>query len=78
MHLAQYYPFIMNEVGVKIHELLKTYNISSNQLIILGAAAKLNKIKAIKITAKHLALSSLCLSFLIFIISCINKRIAIY
>ena len=78
MQLAQFYPFTVSEVGVKIHELLKTYNISCNQLIILGGAVKLQKIKTKNITAKHLALNSLCLSFIIFIISCINKRISIY
>jgi hypothetical protein len=68
MHLAQFYPFVKTEVGHKIFELLRAYNTSSHQLIILGGAVKLQKIGKKSITAKHLALNSLCLSFLIYII----------
>jgi hypothetical protein len=78
LHLAQFYPFISSEVGVKIYELLKAYNTSSNQLIILGGAVKLQRIKTKNITARHLALNSLCLSFLLYIIECISKRVTIY
>ena len=59
MHLAQFYPFAKKEVGQKIFELLRAYNTSSHQLIILGGAVKLQKIKTKNITAKHLALNSL-------------------
>jgi len=78
MHLAQFYPFIANEVGVKICELLKAYNTSSHQLIILGGAVKLGKIKTKNITAKHLALNSLCLSFLLYILTRLAPRAPVY
>jgi len=78
MHLAQFYPFAKVEVGLKIFELLKAYNTSSHQLIILGGAVKLQKIKTKNITAKHLALNSLCLSFLLYVIECIRKRVPVH
>jgi hypothetical protein len=78
LHLAQFYPFIGSEVGIKIYELLKTYNTSSHQLIILGGAVKLQRIKTKNITAKHLALNSLCLSFILYIMDCISRRVPIY
>lgn len=77
MHLSQFYPFAKKEVGQKIFELLRAYNTSSHQLIILGGAVKLQKIKTKNITAKHLALNSLCLSFLVYIIDCIKNRVPI-
>lgn len=43
-----------------------------------GLAVKLGKIKSKTITAKHLALNSLCLSFLLFIIDCIRERVPIH
>ena len=78
MHLAQFYPFIATEVGVKVYELLKAYNTSSHQLIILGGAVRLGKIKTKNITAKHLALNSLCLSFLLYILTRIAPRLPVY
>ena len=78
MHLAQFYPFARQQVGVKIYELMKAYNTSSHQLIILGGAVKLQKIKTKNITAKHLALNSLCISFLLYVIQCIRMRVPIH
>ena len=78
MHLVQFYPFAKQEVGLKIFELMRAYNTSSHQLIIMGGAVKLQKIKTKNITAKHLALNSLCLSFLIYIIECLHDKVPIY
>lgn len=78
LHIAQFYPFVSQQVGIKIYQLLKNYNSVSNQLIIQGGAVKLQKIKTKNITARHLALNSLCLSFIIYIMDCISKRIEIY
>jgi len=78
LHLAQFYPFARKEVGIKVFELLRAYNTSSSQLIIFGGAVKLQKIKNKSITARHLALNSLCLSFLLYIMDCIIKRVPIY
>jgi hypothetical protein len=57
---------------------MKAYNTSSHQLIILGGAVKLQKIKTKNITAKHLALNSLCLSFLLYVIQCIRIRVPVF
>lgn len=78
MHLAQLYPFVSQQVGVKVHELLKAYNTSSHQLIILGGAVKLQRIRTKNITAKHLALDSLCLSFLLYLLPRIAQRIPLH
>jgi hypothetical protein len=78
MQLAQLYPFVAQQVGVKVHELLKAYNTSSHQLIILGGAVKLHRIRTKNITAKHLALDSLCLSFLLYLLPRIAQRIPLH
>ena len=78
MHLVQFYPFIKDEAGVKIFELMRAYHTTSHQLIFLAGAVKLQKIKTKTITARHLALNSLCLSFLIYIIDCIKDRVPIH
>ena len=77
LHLVQFYPFIGEEAGIKVYELIRTYNTTSHQLIFLAGAVKLQKIKTKTITARHLALNSLCLSFLIYIMDCIRDRITI-
>ena len=77
MHLVQFYPFVKEEVGRKILELMRAYHSTSHQLIFLAGAVKLNKIKTKTITARHLALNSLCLSFLVYIIDCIRDRVPI-
>jgi len=58
----------------KISELLRTYNSSSAQLILHAGATALGKLKTKNITSKHLALSSLCLSFILYLMDCILKR----
>jgi hypothetical protein len=78
MHLSQFYPFAKQQVGIKIFELIRAYHTESHKLIIKGLAVKLGKIKSKTITAKHLALNSLCLSFLLFIIHCIRDRVPIH
>lgn len=78
MQVAQLYPFVAEEVGVKVYELLKAYNTSSHQLIVLGGAVKLGKIRTKNITAKHLALDSLCLSFLLYLLPRISQRLPLY
>lgn len=78
MHLVQFYPFVREEAGIKIFELMRAYHSTSHQLIFLAGAVKLQKIKSKSITARHLALNSLCLSFLLYIIDCIKDRVPIY
>lgn len=78
MHLSQFYPFAKERVGIKIYELIRAYHTESHKLIVKGLAVKLGKIKSKTITAKHLALNSLCLSFLLFIIHCIRERVPIH
>lgn len=77
LHLVQFYPFIREEAGVKVFELIRTYNTTSHQLIFLAGAVKLQKIKTKTITARHLALNSLCLAFLVYIMDCIRDRVPI-
>jgi hypothetical protein len=43
-----------------------------------GLAVKLGKIKSKTITAKHLALNSLCLAFILYIIKCIRDRVPLH
>jgi len=42
-----------------------------------AGAVALQKIKTKNITSRHLALSSLCLKFILYIIDCISKRVEI-
>jgi len=46
-------------------------------LIVHAGAVALQKIKTKNITSRHLALSSLCLKFILFIIDCISQRVEI-
>lgn len=78
MHLAQFYPFAKEQVGVKIYELIRAYHTESHKLIVKGLAVKLGKIKSKTITAKHLALNSLCLAFILFIVTRIRERVPVY
>jgi hypothetical protein len=73
--LGQAFPCAQKEAGAKAAELLRTYCGSSAQLIILGGAVKLGRIKTKTITAKHLALHALCLSFLLFLLECLGERL---
>lgn len=73
--LAQNFPILKEDIGLKINEILRSYNSSSSQLIVHAGAVALQKIKTKNINSRHLALSSLCLSFFLYIISCISKRI---
>lgn len=78
LHLAQYYPFATEEVGIKINELLRAYYSTSAQMIVFGGAVKLGNLKSKNITARHLALNSLCMNFLVYILGCITKRIPVH
>ncbi len=78
MHLSQFYPFTREQVGVKIFELIRAYHTESHKLIVKGLAVKLGKIKSKTITAKHLALNSLCLAFILYIIKCIRDRVPLH
>ena len=78
LHLAQYYPFAREEVGNKINELLRVYCSTSSQMIIFGGAVKLGNLKSKNITARHLALNSLCMSFLLYVLRCVSKRLEVY
>ena len=77
VHLVQFYPFVKEEAGKKILELVRAFHGTSHQLIFLAGAVKLGKIKSKTITARHLALNSLCLAFLVYIIDCIKDRVPI-
>ena len=44
----------------------------------MGGAVKLQKIKTKNITARNLALHSLCLSFILYIIGRISLRVPVY
>ena len=78
LNLVQSYPFIKEDVASKIYELLRSYNSSSTQLILHAGAVVLGKLKTKNITAKHLALSCLCLSFILYLMECILKRANIF
>lgn len=67
MTLGQNFPLIKPEIGIKINEVIRSYNVSSCQLIVHAGAVALQKIKTKNITSRHLALSSLCISFVIYI-----------
>lgn len=71
MTLAQNFPMLKTEVGAKINEIIRSYNVSSCQLIVHAGAVALQRIKTKNITSRHLALSSLCLSFILYVMECI-------
>lgn len=77
MALAQNFPILKNEIGIRINEIIRSYNVSSCQLIVHAGAVALQKIKTKNITSRHLALSSLCLSFIIYVMECLEKRVEI-
>jgi hypothetical protein len=77
MLLNQFYPEISEEIALKLSEVFRSYNASSFQLIVHAGAVVLGKIKTKSITAKHLALSTLCIRFCIFVLESIGKRIKI-
>lgn len=62
---AKTFPQIKKEIGLKLSEMFRSYNSSSCQLIVHAGAIALGKLKSRNITARHLALSYLCLSFLV-------------
>lgn len=63
--LAKAFTELKKDVGVKLCELLRSYNTSSCGLIVHAGASALKKIKTKNITSRQLALSYLCLSFLL-------------
>ena len=75
MTLAHNFPILKEDISRKINEIIRSYNASSCQLIVHAGAVALKKLKTNNINSRHLALSSLCLSFLLYIMSCISKRI---
>ena len=77
MTLAQNFPLIKSEIGIRINEIIRSYNVSSCQLIVHAGAVALQKIKTKNITSRHLALSSLCVSFILYIMECLEKRVEI-
>lgn len=77
MTLAQNFPLIKSEIGIRINEIIRSYNVSSCQLIVHAGAVALQKIKTKNITSRHLALSSLCVSFVLYIMECLEKRVEI-
>lgn len=77
MTLAQNFPLIKSEIGIRINEVIRSYNVSSCQLIVHAGAVALQKIKTKNITSRHLALSSLCVSFILYIMECLEKRVEI-
>ena len=46
-------------------------------MIVYAGAIALQKIKSKMITSRHLALSSLCLKFILYIMECIEKRVEV-
>lgn len=78
MYLAQYYPELRGQIGLKINELIRSYNSSSMQLIVCGGAVVLGAIRSKNITAKNLALSNLCLAFLRYLLSCVGTRVQVH
>ena len=74
-NLAQSFPYMQKAIGVKINEFLRSYNTSSSQLIVHKGALNLKKINSKTIKSKHLALSSVCLMFILLILDFISERI---
>ena len=66
--LAKAFPQLRKDIGVKLSELLRSYNTSSCQLIVHAGASALGKIKSKNITSRHLALSYLCISFVLVLL----------
>ncbi len=77
--LAQNYPQLKQDVNAKLIEMLRVYNFDSKELIINKKALelKVKKIKTSSITSKHLALSSLCLKFILYLLKSIENHVTL-
>ena len=68
------FPNIADQVASGLLKLCGFYNSYSFKLIVEAGAVHFQKIKTKNITARHLAVSSLCLEFLIMVIDALSKR----
>lgn len=66
---------ISDNVGAALLKLSGFYNSYSFKLIVEAGAVHFLKIKTKNITARHLAISSLCLEFLLLVLEGLSKRI---
>lgn len=73
MRMTSFFPTISFECSNKLVEIIKTYNNKASHLVLGAGAVQLNKMK--NITAKHLALSSQNLCFLLWELPHIKGRI---
>lgn len=77
VRLAEAFPLLQEEVGIKICEVVQYYNKYAYQLIIGAKAVALGRIKNKNITARHLCVCSLCVEMLTMLLRKISERIKI-